>query len=295
MISNKINIHFDMETNDPDDAMVLALAATHPRVNLVGVTVTPGGSDQVGLVHHVLDMLGHPTIPVGARSLKRERPSVSSFHRKWLGDWHLKEPDGEGCDIIASAIEKYPDVTLLTGGPLHNPGRLLLKHPEMKIQIWVGQGGFAGDAVVDPEYRLPQFIGHNYFATFNFNGDVESAKLMLTTNQIEKRYLASKNVCHGVRWSPEMQEKARQITGTKGFELVKIGMEMYLKNNDAQGKKLHDPIALAVAIDSSVCEFAEVTVQREKGKWGAFPSKGSNTWISKAIDLDKFQSILFEN
>ena len=53
-----LRIHFDMETQDPDDVMTLAILATHPRVELVGVTLTPGGSDQVGLVTHVLDEVG---------------------------------------------------------------------------------------------------------------------------------------------------------------------------------------------------------------------------------------------
>lgn len=54
-----MDLHFDCETQDPDDILTLAIAATHPEVNLIGVTVTPGGKDQVGLVEHVLLLLGY--------------------------------------------------------------------------------------------------------------------------------------------------------------------------------------------------------------------------------------------
>lgn len=56
---------FDMETADPDDVMTLCMLATHPRVNLQAITVSPGGPDQVGLIKHILKLL-NLEIPVGA-------------------------------------------------------------------------------------------------------------------------------------------------------------------------------------------------------------------------------------
>ena len=41
---------------------------------------------------------------------------------------------------------------------------------------------------------------------------------------------------------------------SKALELIYKGMKKYL-NGNAQGKKFHDPFAVAVAIDESVCDL----------------------------------------
>jgi len=38
-------IIFDMETGDPDDLFTLILLCGHPKVNLLGVSITPGTID----------------------------------------------------------------------------------------------------------------------------------------------------------------------------------------------------------------------------------------------------------
>jgi hypothetical protein len=43
------------------------------------------------------------------------------------------------------------------------------------IERWVAQGGFAGDNIVPPEYRLKKFEGKIYCPTFNFGGDSKAA------------------------------------------------------------------------------------------------------------------------
>ena len=68
---------FDMETSDPDDVFALALLATHPRSKLVGVTIHPGGLDQVGVVRHILDRLGCTGVPIGVGAPKSAKSRVS--------------------------------------------------------------------------------------------------------------------------------------------------------------------------------------------------------------------------
>ena len=96
-------IHFDMETDDPDDMMTLAILATHPRAELMSVTLMPGPlPEQVGLVKHVLGLLGIGVGPgpgprvlsIGGRSPVQddEKPSRVGFHEKWLGKWEPSRP-----------------------------------------------------------------------------------------------------------------------------------------------------------------------------------------------------------
>jgi pyrimidine-specific ribonucleoside hydrolase len=54
----KLNLLFDMETADPDDAMTLCLLANHSKVNLRAVTVMLGTDEQIGLAKYVLKETG---------------------------------------------------------------------------------------------------------------------------------------------------------------------------------------------------------------------------------------------
>ena len=236
-----IDIIWDMETGDPDDVLNLCLMSTHPRVNLVAVTVNPGSDEQIGIVKEILWMVDKPNIPVGSRAPGYEKSCVSSWYTKWLGPQSAK-PDGEGCDIMYEAFQKYPDAILLTGAALTNPGNMLRKYPDIKINKWVGQGGFAGDNVVPKEYRLEKFDGMNTCPTYNFNGDPKSALKLLESENIKERFLVSKNVCHGVVYDKELHDRLRpHVDKHPGLKWMWLGMGRYLKKH--AHKKWHDPLA----------------------------------------------------
>lgn len=284
----KKDIILDMETADPDDVMTLCLAAQHSQINLVAVTVTPGTNEQIGLVKHILNIIGL-NIPVGSYRIGYEKQCVSHFHNKWIGKFEEKTPDNEGYKVIQDTVAKFPDVTLLTGAPLKNMSTIT---DTIMLSRWVGQGGFAGDNIVPIEYRLPKFDGRITCPTFNFNGDPTTATNMLAAKNILKKYLVSKNVCHGIVYDQEMHEQfAEHKNKSAGLSIVYKGMDLYLKKKPL-GKKFHDPLALAVAIDTSVCEFAEVKMYRKKGEWGANPSQDSNTFISINANKQKMINIL---
>jgi pyrimidine-specific ribonucleoside hydrolase len=283
-----LNLLFDMETSDPDDALTLCLLATHPDVALRAVTVTPGSKAQVGLVRHLLSRAGRGGVPVGARNPGAEKDSVSGFHWKWLGAVMPAEPDALAHEVLAQALAKHPDAVLLTGAPLQNLRLLLNEHPEARLSRWVAQGGFAGDNVVPPEHRLAKFAGRRTCPTFNFNGDPKGALLALSTERIGSRDLVSKNVTHGVAWDAAFHERMRgHRDATAGLALVFEAMEHYLREKP-EGKLLHDPIAACAAIDRDIITWAQVEVVREHGEWGAEPAPGSRTSISVALDRERF-------
>jgi len=288
-----IRIAYDMETSDPDDVMTMCILATHPRVDLVAVTVTPGSFEQVGIIKHVLRLLVRDDIPVGSFRPESKPGAVSGFHDKWLGRTEPEEPDGLGYEILASALKKYEGVVVLTGAPLKNLGVLLDLHPDIVIPRWVAQGGFAGDSVVPEERRLAKFAGRETCPTFNFNGDPKSAFAMLSSTQVLRRVLVSKNVCHGVTYGPLIHSEMFSRKLTRGWELVRSGMDVYLRGRP-EGKMFHDPMAAAVAIDESVCSFREVEVYREKGEWGSRLSSGTRTSISVSVDINSAFSVLLE-
>jgi pyrimidine-specific ribonucleoside hydrolase len=294
-----IDVIYDMETSDPDDAFTLCLLACHSQVNLRAVTVTPGSDAQVAVVSELLRLCkADNSILIGVRSPKYPKTCVSEFHYKWLGPpekFHsVDRTVGPGFEILHQTLQQYPECVLLTGASLGNPRMLFEHYPSTQIKRWVGQGGFAGDSVVPPEYRLEKFAGRETCPTFNFNGDVPGAKLLLSSPNIELKQLVSKNVCHGLAYDQPMhQEVAKFLTHSPGTMMIYSGMFVYLKDHPS-GKKFHDPLAACTLIDPSICEFKEVEVYREKGEWGSRLKEGTNTLISIHADTEKFFRVLVD-
>jgi inosine-uridine nucleoside N-ribohydrolase len=289
-----INIAFDMETNDPDDAFTLCILATHPKVNLVAVTITPGTNEQVGVVRKILAM-ANKTVPIGTYRLQSElsnKAAVSSFHCRWLGGIEASKPDNEGYLILSQAFENYPDAVLLTGAPLNNPG-VLIRFDNLPIcNKWVCQGGFAGDSVVPKELRLAKFDGKETCPTFNLNGNPKAALALIGTNRIKEKTLVSKNVCHGVVWDREMHERMFvHRYNYAGISIVFDAMKIYLEHKPT-GKAFHDPLAACVAIDESICQYRKVKLYREKGEWGSRLDDLSDSRITISVDRQKFESTL---
>ncbi len=285
---------FDMETSDPDDAMTLALLAGHPRVDLRAVTVTPGSDEQIGVVKHILKRLDRSDVLVGSHSPGSKPGAVSDFHYRWLGKVAPAEADDSAVNVLLHPLSMWVgQVTLLTGGPLKNPGALLQQHTRTHIGTWVAQGGFAGDSVVPAEHRLAKFTGRETCPTFNFNGAPKVALSMLSSPNIGKRWLVSKNVCHGVTYDLEMHLEVGRRTLSPGMKLVYEGMGVYLERR-LEGKLFHDPLAAAVAIDREVCQFREVEVYRERGEWGSRLAAGTNTHISVSVNHERFLDVLTE-
>lgn len=293
-MTERVPVHFDLETSDPDDVMTLAILATHPRVDLVGVTSYPGGPDQYGLIRHVLALLGRDDVPVGTTNYLRSKPSVSEFHDRWLGSHPEPGPHDHASIVIERSV--FLGAVLLTGGPLKNPSDYASSSPAGRFfRRWVGQGGFAGDSVVPPEHRLAKFEGKQTCPTFNFNACIAGALSMLSEPRLEDRLLVSKNVCHGLAWDRAFHDRVLSLPRrTPGLDLVVRGMELYLQK-EPRGKLLHDPLAAAVVIDESVCGFAPVSVYREGGEWGSRLWSGDGnppSRISVSVDRERFFSVL---
>lgn len=287
-----VDVVFDMETQDPDDMFALCFIAMHPALCLRAVTITPGSRRQVGLVRRILRECEHPKVPVGSRNPDHPKDCVSAFHFKLFSDVPLEEPNGEGYQVLYEALQEWPELVLVTGAALHNPRRLFEQYPASRLRLWIGQGGFAGDNVVPEEHRLAKFAGMTHCPTFNFNGDIPGAKLMLATDNIDERLLVSKNVCHGVVYDEALHAFMEpQKHRFPGLRVLVEGMDRYLQKRRG-GKKFHDPLAACVAASPDICEFREVRVSRLKGAWGSELQAGTRTHISVACDQEAFRRTL---
>eukprot|EP00929_Paragymnodinium_shiwhaense_P062701 TRINITY_DN31305_c0_g1_i1.p1 TRINITY_DN31305_c0_g1~~TRINITY_DN31305_c0_g1_i1.p1 ORF type:complete len:626 (+),score=97.81 TRINITY_DN31305_c0_g1_i1:125-2002(+) len=296
---------FDMETGDPDDVLTLLFLCAHPEVDLRAVTVMPGTSEQIALVRWLLQQMGLGHIRLGAQGwpANANKPvNLSTDFYRSFG----RSPEGQPvCERADQVLLECCDerVTLVTGAPLTNLGDAL-KLPGFSLGKWVAQGGFAGEGVVPFEKQLPQFRGHEVFPTFNFGGNREAAEAALASTAITTKVCVSKNVCHGAvydhDWHDALGEAAksaaRAVPGSRrarALSMMYKTMDGYLRKKPG-GKKLHDPLALAVAIEESVCELAEVKLFCSRGKWGSVLCPGSGVRISIDYDPVKFQAALLQ-
>ncbi|MGH1517950.1 nucleoside hydrolase [Chryseobacterium sp. JK1] len=263
-MQSKLPFHFDMETADPDDPMTLAILATHPKVNLISVSVHPGGTDQIGFVRHVLRILGREDIRIGAGTPKSTASRVSGFYREWVGRFEHSEADDTAANIMAETLRKFPDCTLLTGAALTNPYALF--ETGIFFDRWFCQGGFAGDNIVPKEYRLEKFDGKRTCATFNLNGNPLAAEALFSIPMTERRMI-SKNVCHGAVFT---KEDAELLIPYRDHNK---GLKLFLKAVELKEKALHDTVAALLAIDPSKALWEEVIPYRTRGEWGCVEAK----------------------
>jgi inosine-uridine nucleoside N-ribohydrolase len=260
----KLPFHFDMETADPDDSMTLAVLATHPQVHLTSVSVHPGGTDQIGVVRHILRLLDREDVRIGAGTPKSIANRVSGFHKNWVGNFEHSEADDTAAAIMAETLRSYPDCTLLTGAALTNPHALF--ETGTFFERWFCQGGFAGDNIVPKEYRLEKFDGKLTCPTFNLNGNPLAAEALFSMPMKERRMI-SKNVCHGAIFTKADAEMLLP------FRHLNKGLDLFLKAVDLKEKALHDTVAGLLAIDPSKALWTEVIPYRKRGEWGCLEAE----------------------
>jgi len=297
-MKSKIDIVYDMETGDPDDFITMLFLGGHPRVNLKAVTVTPGGLDQFALVKWGLAQLGKGDLPVGVgRAKKADSKYVSSIHYKAFGEIPpTNEQPVPAEQVLLECCDQ--NTTFVEGAPLNNIGRAM-NDERFAIGRAVVMGGFAGCNMVPPEKAMKKFAGVEMYPSFNVGGSIEQTDRLLSFPGVQKRLFVSKNVTHRVVYDRQVHERLSAVSfQSKSIDIIVKGMTVYMERK-GEGKKLHDLLAAAAAIDETVCEFAEVEIyhtDKKDGwqKWGARPCKGTNTWISVDYDRKKFLEILCE-
>lgn len=277
---------YDMETGDPDDLVALAMLATHPKVDLRAVTIWPGDVEQVRIVRRALSHLGADTVMIGGN------PEVPPKQRV-RGLWNDIVPaDGKSdaievlpaSTLIRDVVRHTAYLRLVTGGPLTNIARAFESYPLTELSDgtsapalvdWICQGGFAGANLVPEADRLLKFGSRITCPTYNFNGNPKATLALLGRPGVwggfTSKTFVSKNVCHGFvadeAFLHEYKTRTRLQPSVHAF--IYSILERFL-SREGVGKKLHDPLAAAVAIHHDVCDFAyPVELYRERGEWGS--------------------------
>ena len=262
-----------------DDALGLLYACAAPQATILGVSTVAGNVDLTRATRNtraVLALAGRPEIPVWpgcARPIMREPEDASEIHGgSGLGNAILPEPAvaanaGNAIDeIVAAAKAHAGEIVLIATGPLTNIAVALMREPELpkllkRLVLMGGAFKEGGNTTPAAEFNIwhdPE-AARIVFQSFGGEGaaplvavglDVTRQTLLLPEHL---RDLARR--CEGAAHAPALLQFLQDST-RHYFERVE-------KREGRRYFVMHDPLAIAAAIDPTLIDTAAVAVDVE--------------------------------
>ncbi|MCI6273986.1 MAG: nucleoside hydrolase [Coriobacteriaceae bacterium] len=297
-----MKVILDLDTGI-DDALALALALGRPDCELVGVTCVYGNIDVDGAVRNTLGLLallGHEEVPVhrgcagptSGAAYERKRESVVFHGANGIGGAKLPVSDASVARthaaefLVESARRWGSDLVIVPTGPLTNIARAI----ELDEGAMSAIGGIVlmGGALAVPGNVSP-------FAEANISYDPEAANVVFTRGA--RVTMVGLDVTLRTTLSQSDVDSWRKL-GERGVAYAEI-LGHYLHatkmvSPGAKGCALHDPLALAVALDPTyvlsvpLCVF----VRTDEGQRGRTVldqralEESSKREVRVALDVD---------
>ena len=285
-----------------DDALALAFAVRHPDIS-VEAALTVCGNVSLDLVTdntlRVLDWLGATEVPVlrGADRPLAGAP-VSAGH--WHGEDGLGGADlpasrrGASADAVAYLIERLTaepgELMLVCTGPLTNLATAVTREPAI---VDCARGVCVmGGAIHPPGNATP-------VAEFNVYADPEAAAIVFA--QSWPLTLVGLDV---TRQTLLTRDDLRELSGLESAEavLVRETTRSLFERPGVQAVALHDPLAVAVALDPSLVTTVSGPVRVEtRGELTRGQTiidlrspRQSATQVGMEVAADRFRRHFFE-
>lgn len=305
-MSGRMRMVLDLDTGI-DDALALAYALGSPEVELAGVVASYGNVTVETAARNtraLLELLGHPEVPV---YLGADRPlgAVEAFRppmgvRRIHGEDGLGgqgcgirpyAPDSAGGDVPLSMPDAYDSgCCYVPTGPLTNLARALDARPGLARRL--DRVTFMGGALAVPGNVTP-------CAEANVRNDPEAADLVLRSGL--RTRMVGLDVTHQVVLTREETARWRAL-GTEAGRLFADMTDHYIgvyeKNNPHMGGcALHDPLAVAAAIDPTLvgCLPANLRVDLEgptRGRTVCDPERlrdpAKSCEVALTVDVPRF-------
>jgi purine nucleosidase len=317
-----------------DDAMALLYACASPEADLVAATCVAGNTDARQAATNtraVLELAGRGDVEV---ALGRERPLVRRVETTpethgplGLGYAELSEPQAalstrHAADLIVDeARDHHGELVLVTLGPLTNLAVAVLREPDLPrlVRQWVLMGGSyrsAGNTAPTTEW--------------NIQCDQDAAKVCFeawagaAANGARRPIALGLDVTERAKFTPEhMTALARRARSrpaeTRGdddrsaasnpvvafiADALRWYMEFHSRYDGFYGAFLHDPLAVAAALDPTLIRTEAVTVDVELGgtlttgetvtDWRRTWGRPPNVDVAVSADADRFLERLVE-
>jgi purine nucleosidase len=303
-----------------DDAFALLYACAHDEAQILGVSTVVGNvplADATRNTRAVLKLAGRADIPVwpgAATAISIAVKDASEIHGK-TGLGHAVLPEGEAPphpphaadSIIAAARAHAGHLILCATGPLTNIALAVMREPELPrlVKRFVIMGGaYAEPGNVTPSAEFN--IWHDPEAArivFRAFGGVGGAPVIAIGLDVTRKTVLDesdfKAIGARIAGKPQGPALSRFLEDSSRFYFERMETEL--------GKRIftmHDPLALAVALDPTLVETHQATVDVEtsgrlttgativdwRGKWGRL----ANTEIAVAVDADRFRGLFFD-
>jgi inosine-uridine nucleoside N-ribohydrolase len=287
-----------------DDALALALAVRHPRIQLQGV-VTSWGNIALDLVNHntlrVLDWLGATDVPVASgadRPLEGEAIDAGHFHGvDGLGGARLPASTrtvlSDGVDYLVERLMSAPgELSLVCTGPFTNLALALQQEPRIVecVREVVVMGGTA---------QLPGNVSP--VAEFNVAADPEAAAMVF--DQTWPLTMVGLDVTNKVVLRADEVRRLENESSTEAVLSREVTRYLFAQRA-MESMALHDPLAVGVALDHSLVTVASGPVHVEtrgdstRGQtvfdlrpWIVQPP--SNTQVALHVDAERFRAMFF--
>lgn len=256
-----------------DDALALMLALRSPEFRLELITTVAGNvtveraTANARLVLALLQPRFRPVVARGAaRPLRRPLLTSSFVHGEdGLGGLtQLRRPDGalryplppspgarrQAVRRLLRVVETYgAELIIIALGPLTNIARAVQLAPE--IMRRVGRLVIMGGAIAVPGNVTPT-------AEFNIFVDPHAADLVLSSGM--PITLIPLDVTRQVRLTGAFFRQAVRGPGTALAQAVRHMTRHLLEGPQAQGMAMHDPLAVAVALDPALVQTTRLPV-----------------------------------
>lgn len=245
-----------------DDAVALMMAASSPKIKLLGITVEAGNQtiQKTGInTLHLVEYLDLD-VPVAlgrGYPIKREPMTCAAIHgESGLDGFTFSNPKRtydkrDAVEFMHDMLLSNDKVTIVPTGPLTNVGLLLKKFPEVKCHIdeIVLMGGSMGHGNVSPA------------AEFNILCDPEAAEIVF--NSGIKVKMIGLDVTRQVLLYPDILDRMHNI-GNKVSELFYQLMIVFNDNQKKtfgfEGAPLHDPATILYLINPNIIKFQYMNV-----------------------------------
>ena len=271
-----------------DDALAIILALRSPELQVEAITIVSGNihvdqasKNALKIVENIPDLKKKPEVAKGlSKPLFGELTTAESVHGKGgLGDSDLQEPKQplskkHAVDLIIEKVlsSKEGELTIVTTGPLSNLAFALLKEPGIaeNVEQLVMMGGAFGVTKYGFGNITPA-------AEFNIYTDPEAAMIVLKSGLHITAVGLDVTMDPSALITPKEYEKIRSAK-TRSAELV----TRITRNHMASFRSLalHDPMAVAAAIDPSLVTkkkyFVEVETRGESARGQTIADRRGN-------------------
>ncbi len=243
-----------------DDAVALIMALRSPDIKVAAITTVAGNVpvwQGTRNALYVAELCGSkvPVFAGAEKPLWREYLDASWFHgQDGLGDHGYAAParaaePAHAVDAIVECVHRHPGITFITLGPLTNIALALAKDPGIAAKVGrcvVMGGNPCSEGNVTPA------------AEYNIWVDPEAARMVLRAGMPTE--LVGWHLCRGEAalsaWDIERVRGFGSRVGRFAIESNSTAQEAYRIQTGEVGISLPDPVAMAIALDPSVCTSA---------------------------------------